>query len=182
MYDASRYMRFKENQAIVFALALFVVAVFLAEPSFVPASGLQIISGRVDTAYLNISEVSSTHSRTIITTTTYSNKAVLSFKLKDQDQQYTISKNIGDETEDAVYDSILTGLQKATLVSVWIRKKDTTEDEPRVFQIRGDNTILLSRGSVHQTDLKLSIFMGAMGAALLLLVYWVRKRRARALS
>jgi hypothetical protein len=165
------------DKALFFALALFAAGIWLSLPLFTSGSDLTRISGKLDTAYLDIAEVSSTHERYGISNTVSSQRATLKFRLNGDQRNYAIQKNIGDNDHDAEYDQILSGLNGAKLISVWIKKKDSLDTNPDVFQIYADAAPVLPLKAVKEKDLPIVLLLFFLGAALLVLVIWARRRR-----
>lgn len=172
-------------RVIVLAIILFAYGIWLSRPMFVSGSDLTRISGKLDTAYINITTVSSTSDNQGIRNTSYSQKATLTFKILGHNETYSIAKNIGDRDEDEAYNQILSGLQGTNIVSVWIQTKDSVYINPDVYQIYADKTPLMLLKDEKEKDLPIVIFLFSMGALLVALIFWSDRRvrlRARAQS
>ena len=94
------WMQQAREKMFFFAMMLFAVGIWLSLPMFIRKSDLTPITGKLDTAYLNIATVSSTHERYGVSNTSYSQKATLTFMIKGYEQIYSIEKNIGDRFDD----------------------------------------------------------------------------------
>jgi hypothetical protein len=170
------WMQQAREKMFFFAMMLFAVGIWLSLPMFIRKSDLTPITGKLDTAYLNIATVSSTRERYGVSNTSYSQKATLTFRIRGYEQIYSIEKNIGDRSDDETYDQILHRLEDANLVSVWIKKKDSLETNPDVWQIYSDETSLLPLKAAKEKDLPIVVFLFFLGGLSVALIFWTKRR------
>jgi len=181
MADNNLWVRQAREKLAFVGIMLFAGGIWLSWPMFTGASDLIPISGKLDTAYLNIATVASTNVGKGISYTSHSQKATLTFRIKGYEQIYSIKKNIGDRSDDENYNQVLRGLKEANLVSVWIKKKDSLETNPDVWQVYSDKTPLMTLKAVKEKDLPVVIFLFILGALCLALIFWTKKAARRRL-
>ena len=101
-----------------------------------------------------------------------SRKSELIFYINESKQKYRFAENIGDNYVNDKYESILSGLKRADTVSVWIKKSEVEELEPKVFQIDNDKTTLLDFESVKTENSPITAFMLLFGLASIAGYFW----------
>jgi len=70
-------------------------------------------------------------------------KAQLQFYISGNKQLYELSKNIGIERNDELYEKIKKSLKNSSSVKVWIKKSESKKWNPEVFQIEKNDGIVL---------------------------------------
>ena len=103
------------------------------------------VKGTLHSASTYVNTVTDSHGRS-------SQQSNLIIFLNDIKQKYQIIENIGDKYYDDSYQQMRLRLQKADSVSIWIRKSQINNWDPKVFQIKSDDTILLSANDVRDNE------------------------------
>ena len=159
--------RHYEIRLLVFGLMLLSVGLYELPTIWTFKSSLTPVTGTLYSADVNVTTVSSKGSK--------SQKSELIFYLNESPQKYSLVENIGSEYRNSEYEKILQGLRAAKRITIWIKTGDVDEDEPKVFQIDGDNFTLLDFETVRTEKTPIVIFLLTMGTGCFLLVLRMRR-------
>lgn len=104
-----------------------------------------------------------------------SQKSELVFYLNEYNKKFCLVENIGNSFTNEEYQSILKGLRKADSVTVWVKKSDHQEFQPKVFQIDRDGKLtLLEFERVRTADSPLTAFMLVLGLGSIGFYFWTK--------
>jgi hypothetical protein len=92
-----------------------------------------------------------------------SQKCDLVFHLRGHNQQFEISKNIGNLYSDVEYDRWAEFLKKSDSVKVWVRKTEVEAYMPKIFQIEVDHKLLLPEDSVRSESALPALLLTVLG-------------------
>lgn len=96
-----------------------------------------------------------------------SQKAELIFYLNETSQKYCLTENIGNNYRQDEFEEILSDLQRADTISVWIKTNQKNNSQPKIFQINGDKNILLDFESTRTKNVFLNLFILFLGTCLI---------------
>jgi hypothetical protein len=103
-----------------------------------------------------------------------SRKSELIFYINERQQKFYISESIGDKWRNDKHEKILQGLKRADTVTIWVRKSEIDEYEPKIFQIDSDNTTLLDFKRVRTENSPLTVFLLLLGLGSITAFLWFR--------
>ncbi len=141
---------------IILGVAILAICFPIIRNVWTSDTDLIQIKGNLRSANVYVSTVTDSHGHS-------SQKSDLIFFLKDGNQKYQLTQNIGIEYYDKNYQQIRLSLEKADSVSVWIKKSESKDWQPKVFQMKGDDKILLSANDVRDQESPILFLFGAMG-------------------
>jgi hypothetical protein len=78
-----------------------------------------------------------------------SRKSELIFYINGLQQKFYLTEGIGEKWRNEKYTKILRGLKGADSVTVWVKKSELNEYEPKVFQIDNEKGTLLDFETVQ---------------------------------
>lgn len=120
------------------------------------------------------------HSADIYTTNATDNRGhssrvtELIFYMNESSQKYRCIENIGSRYVNKKYEAILSGLKQADSISVWIKKSEIDELEPKVFQIDNERTTLLDFETVQTKNSPITAYMLGFGLVSIIGFFWSR--------
>jgi hypothetical protein len=92
-----------------------------------------------------------------------SQKAELIFYLNEHKKKFALVDNIGGDYRNEEYDRIKASLRRADSVTVWIRKSEIGNWEPKIFQIESNREKVLDYQAVRFKERPLTAFLLIMG-------------------
>ena len=92
-----------------------------------------------------------------------SRKSELIFYMNGLHQKFYLAEGIGDKWRNDKYAKILKGLKRADTITVWIRKSEVSEYEPKVFQIDNEKGTLLDFETVRDDKRPMIAFILLLG-------------------
>ncbi len=145
-----------QNKLLIFGLLLTIFGIYELQDSFAIKSMLVEIKGtiRSSNTYIETNTDRKGHS---------SQKSELIFYLNEHYKKFYLAHNIGNAYTDKDYDNIVNQLKSAKIVSVWIRKRDIDEYQPKVFQITSGNNVILDFKDVRTENSAVIFFMLIIG-------------------
>jgi len=99
----------------------------------------------------------------------------LIFFLNGYAKKFSVAENIGNANSNDDYDRIVAGLREADVVTVWIRKSEEHEYQPKVFQIDQDEeSTLLELERVSMAESPMTAFLLVLGLVSIGSFLWFR--------
>lgn len=130
------------NRPFIIGITFIVFSSWLFLPDFFTfRSSLKVIKGEIDVTRNSLDVVKSYNQGRIIQYETKSLLNTLSFKLKNHNQIFSIKKNLGEQlftNTSETYEGLGQYLEKSDSVAIWIRKDETSEYEPKIFEMEVD--------------------------------------------
>lgn len=154
------------NGLLGWGLVVTIIGLIEFKTVFTFKFSLAPISGTINNVKTYVSTVSSKGHK--------SQKSELIFHLRGHNQQFELSRNIGDGIIDEEYESWCKVLEKADSVKIWVRESEIRDYQPQIFQIEADNEILLAHETVRQGPALLAFSMTILGLGSLLLFSFLK--------
>ena len=99
----------------------------------------------------------------------------LIFYLNGYAKKFYMAENIGNANSNDDYRRIVAGLRKADSVTVWIKKSEENEYQPKVFQIDQDErSTLLEFERVRMAESPMTAFLLVLGLVSIGFFLWFR--------
>jgi hypothetical protein len=92
-----------------------------------------------------------------------SQKAELIFYLNGHKKKFTLTENIGSGYRNEDYENIKGKLNRSDTVTVWVKKSEIGNWEPKIFQIKTDTETILKLQTVRFKERPLAVFLLVMG-------------------
>jgi len=139
---------------------LLVFAVQQLTTIWTPKSSLIPLKGTLQSCDTYVTSVSSTNR--------YGNeaknqKAELIFYLNEHKKKFALMENIGSDYRSEDYEDIESKLNRANIITVWVKESEMNYWEPQVFQVDTDSETVLDFQSVRFKELPLTVFLLLMG-------------------
>ena len=141
---------------LILGITLTGFGIYQLSTTFTFKSDLIQINGTVHSANTFVTDITDSKGHD-------NRKSELVFFLSNQKQKFCLAENIGNEYIDEKYEKLLEGLKQTGSVSVWIKKSEIDEYEPKVFQITNGNKTLLDFESVRTGNTTLALFLLLLG-------------------
>jgi hypothetical protein len=155
------------NRILIFGIMLTSFGIYELQTIWTSKSSLTQIKGTLQAADTYVTNVTDRQGHS-------SRKSELIFYMNEHKRKYSFVENIGDSYVDEKYEKILSGLRRADTISVWVKKSEVDEYEPKVFQIDSDKTTLLDFESVQTENSTLAAFMLVLGLGSIAFYFWSR--------
>ena len=104
-----------------------------------------------------------------------SQKSELIFYLYEYKKKFYLAENIGDSRSSQMHLNLRNGLRKADSVTIWVKKSEKEEYQPKVFQIdRDEKVTLLEFESVRTAHSPVTAFILILGLGSIGFYFWTK--------
>ena len=134
--------RHYQYRLLIFGIVLTSYSLYQIPTIFTFKSNLKEIKGTLRAADIYITTGTNRYGND-------SRKSELIFYLNGLNQKFYMAEGIGEEWRNEKYTKILKGLKRADSVTVWVKKSEYNEYEPKVFQINNETGTLLDFETVR---------------------------------
>jgi len=166
---------YHEIRLLVLGIATILGALWIISPTiFTFQSSLKPVEGEL--IYVN-NIVENVSARSRYGYKAKSRKASLSFKITGANQIFRLHKNIGQNYYDEKFNKIESQLKKANTVSVWIKKSQIDDPEPKVFKIHANDNLVLAFKDVKTEHSWIFVFLLILGSLCTYIALRRKKKR-----
>jgi len=155
------------NRLLIIGIMMTSFGIYELPTIWTSKSNMTQIKGTLRAADTYVTTVTDRHGHS-------SQRSELIFYFIERKQKYYFMENIGNKYDNDKYETILSGLKSADTVSVWVKKSEVDEYEPKVFQIDSDKKTLLDFKSVQMENNTLAAFMLVLGFGSIAGYFWSR--------
>ena len=103
-----------------------------------------------------------------------SRKSELIFYINGLNQKFYLTEGIGDKWSNEKYTKILKGLKRSDTITVWVKKSEVVEYEPKVFQIDNTKETLLDFEAVQNKERLTTGFVFLLALAVITAFFQLR--------
>jgi hypothetical protein len=166
----SGYGQRARERLLILGIVITIFAFSLLPTIWTSKSQLVQLKGTLRSANTYVSDVTNTDEYGV---NHDSRKAELIFYLNEFKQKYYLTENIGNSYQDDKYEEILKGLNHVDTISVWVKKNEVTDWQPKVFEIDEDNLKLLDFKKVRLNESPLFILFSVLGIGCIAFYFWM---------
>jgi hypothetical protein len=167
MVKENWWKRYHQNRILIFGILLTVLGVYELQDSFVIKSRLKELKGTLRTADTYLSSNTDRYGHS-------SQKSELIFYLNEFKKKFYLAHNIGESYDDRDYDNILSQLNSADSISVWVKPGNIEDYQPKIFQISSNKKIILALNDVSGETGFLTMFLLLVGIGSILFYLYIR--------